>query len=45
MRNNLALVERPINEGRGHFLQAQSYHKILKKVLDHDSLLIIDSHF
>ena len=36
MRNNLALIERPIGEGGGHFLQARSYHKILSKALDHD---------
>ena len=45
MRNNLALVERPISEGGSHFLRAKSYHRILNEVLDHDRLLIIDSLF
>ena len=45
MRNNLALVERPISEGGSHFLQAKSYLEIVNQVLDHDRLLIIDSHF
>ena len=36
MRNNLALVEGPIGEGGGHFLQAKSYHKTLGRVLDYD---------
>ena len=36
VRNNFALVERPISEGGGHFLQSKSYHKILSTFLDHD---------